>query len=121
MERRGGWKGGREAGCELPPRLAAGTGVSGARLCRFAAGSGVRAAFGCGKYGVGCHRAANPAIWAAVSGDAADKTRWGAGHLREDGKLPQTNAANPAKREVGGDQAAREHDRGLLMDFEILL
>jgi len=97
---------------EFPPLLAAGIGLFGARLCRLTAGRTGFVAFGCGKYGVGCHRAANPAIWAAVSGEAADKTRWGAGRLREDGKLPQTNSANPAKRQVEGDQAAREHDDG---------
>ncbi|MBL8116729.1 MAG: hypothetical protein J0L63_02680 [Anaerolineae bacterium] len=56
------------------------------------------AAFGCGKYGVGCRRPANPAIWAAVSDGAADKTALNGVGVREDAKLPQTNAATSAKQ-----------------------
>ncbi|MBL8117184.1 MAG: hypothetical protein JNJ78_06610 [Anaerolineae bacterium] len=41
--------------------MTAGTGLFGARLWRLTAGRRARAAFGCGKAGVGCRRAANPA------------------------------------------------------------
>ncbi|MBL8119134.1 MAG: hypothetical protein JNJ78_16485 [Anaerolineae bacterium] len=60
----------------LPPLLAAGTGVDGARLWRLTAGRQEFGAFGCGKYGVGCRHAA---MAAGSRGTAADKKRVYAG------------------------------------------
>jgi len=60
----------------LPPLLAAGTGVDGAQLWRLSAGRRGFGAFGCGKTGVGCRRAA---MAAGRSEIAADKERAYAG------------------------------------------
>jgi len=60
----------------LPPLLAAGTGVDGARLWRLTAGRRGFGAFGCGKSGVGCRHVA---MTAGSRERAADKERMYAG------------------------------------------
>ncbi|MBN8619267.1 MAG: hypothetical protein J0L63_10195 [Anaerolineae bacterium] len=78
--------------------MAAGTGLDGARLWQWTAGRRVLAAFGCGKLAHGCHRAANPAKWAAVSGETADKTRYAAGCGREEGNWRRQTPPHPPQR-----------------------
>jgi len=109
----------REGRCWLPPLLTAGKRVFGALLCHLTAGRGVRAAFGCGKFAHGCHRTANPAIWAAVSGEAADKTRYAAGCGREAGKVPQTKTATSAKRFMEQDWRRTVGDM-MILDSEMV-
>ncbi|MBL8118843.1 MAG: hypothetical protein JNJ78_15025 [Anaerolineae bacterium] len=78
----------------LPPLLAAGTGVDGAQLWRLSAGRRGFGAFGCGKTGVGCRRAA---MAAGRSEIAADKERVDAGR-RGTAQTHAANAAISAKR-----------------------